>query len=74
MHDGRFDTLEEVVEHHDNGVQPHPNLDPRLRAPGGQPQQLDSSDQQKAALVAFLRTLTDNALLEDVRFADPFRE
>jgi cytochrome c peroxidase len=74
MHDGRFDTLEEVVEHYDNGVQPHPNLDPRLRTPGGQPQQLNLSDPQKAALVAFLRTLTDEALVEDERFVDPFRE
>lgn len=74
MHDGRFDTLEEVVEHYDNGVQPHPNLDPRLRTPGGQPQQLNLTDPQKAALVAFLRTLTDDALIEDERFVDPFRE
>lgn len=74
MHDGRFDTLEEVVEHYDNGVQPHENLDPRLRAPGGQPQQLNLSDAQKAALAAFLRTLTDDALVSDVRFGDPFRE
>lgn len=72
MHDGRFDTLEEVVDHYDHGVQPHPNLDPRLRAPGGQPQQLGLDDGQKAALVAFLRTLTDEALLEDARFGDPF--
>jgi cytochrome c peroxidase len=74
MHDGRFDTLEEVVEHYDNGVEAHPNLDPRLRMPGGQPQQLNLSDAQKAALVAFLRTLTDEALGEDVRFGDPFRQ
>jgi cytochrome c peroxidase len=74
MHDGRFETLEDVVEHYDNGVQAHPNLDPRLRVPGGQPQQLNLSDAQKAALVAFLRTLTDDALVDDVRFGDPFRE
>lgn len=74
MHDGRFDTLEQVVEHYDSGVQAHPNLDPRLRAPGGQPQRLNLSDAQKAALVAFLRTLSDDALRDDVRFSDPFRE
>jgi len=32
MHDGRFRTLEEVIEHYDSGVRPHPNLDFRLRA------------------------------------------
>jgi len=31
MHDGRFKTLEEVVEHYSNGVQAHPNLDWSLR-------------------------------------------
>ncbi len=31
MHDGRFETLEEVVEHYSNGVQAHPNLDWSLR-------------------------------------------
>jgi cytochrome c peroxidase len=75
MHDGRFDTLEQVVEHYDNGVQDHPNLDPRLRAPGGgPPQNLGLDPMQKAALVAFLRTLTDDALLADPKFSDPFRE
>jgi cytochrome c peroxidase len=31
MHDGRFKTLEEVVEHYNSGVQDHPNLDFNLR-------------------------------------------
>ncbi|MEM9458008.1 MAG: cytochrome c peroxidase [Myxococcota bacterium] len=75
MHDGRFDTLAQVVEHYDSGVQPHPNLDPRLRmpGPGGQPQRLNLSDPEKAALVEFMHTLTDDALAQDERFADPFR-
>ncbi|NNC93975.1 MAG: cytochrome-c peroxidase [Chitinophagales bacterium] len=30
MHDGRFETLEEVVDHYNDGVQPHENLDWRL--------------------------------------------
>ena len=30
MHDGRLATLEDVIEHYDNGVQPHQNLDRRL--------------------------------------------
>jgi cytochrome c peroxidase len=74
MHDGRFATLEEVVDHYDNGVQPHPNLDPRLRDPQGMPRRLNLDDNAKAALVAFLETLTDDALGEDPRFADPFRD
>ncbi|MEM6929557.1 MAG: cytochrome c peroxidase [Myxococcota bacterium] len=72
MHDGRLETLEDVVEHYDSGVQDHPNLDGRLRR-GGQPQRLNLSAQERAALVAFLETLTDDVLAEDPRFADPFR-
>jgi len=74
MHDGRFATLIEVVEHYNSGVKPHPNLDPRLRGPNNQPRRLNLTPAEKSALVAFLRTLTDDALLEDPRFADPFKK
>lgn len=72
MHDGRFATLAEVVDFYDRGVQAHPNLDPRLRGPGGVPRRLDLTAEERAALVAFLGTLTDDALLTDPRFSDPF--
>jgi cytochrome c peroxidase len=75
MHDGRFDTLEKVVEHYNTGVKLHPNLDPRLRVPGTQPpepRRLDLSPDESAALVAFLRTLTDEAIIADEKYADPF--
>lgn len=57
MHDGRFGTLEEVVEHYAGGVRRSPTLDPNLakHPPGGVP--LSEADQR--ALVAFLKTLTD---------------
>ena len=60
MHDGRFRTLEEVVEHYATGVQRSPTLDPNLakHPDGGVP--LCAADQQ--ALVAFLKTLTDARL------------
>lgn len=72
MHDGRFATLEQVVDHYDSGVQNNPGLDPGLRTPTGQVRRLNLSPNDKAALVAFLKTLTDQAFLTDVRFADPF--
>jgi cytochrome c peroxidase len=72
MHDGRFATLDEVIDHYDHGVQAHPNLDRRLRRPDGTPQRLNLSAADKAALRAFLLTLTDDALRDDPRFADPF--
>jgi cytochrome c peroxidase len=72
MHDGRFKTLEEVVEFYNSGVQNNPGLDPRLRGPGGAPVRLNLTATQKAALVAFMRALTDDAFLTDPRLANPF--
>lgn len=75
MHDGRFSTLEQVVEHYNSGIQAGPALDNRLRGggAGGAPQRLNLPEADKAALVAFLRTLTDTALLSDPKFSTPFR-
>ena len=71
MHDGRFATLEEVVEHYNSGVQNHPNLDNPLRRNGGV-RRLNLSDEEKRALVAFLHTLSDYELALDPKFANPF--
>lgn len=58
MHDGRFATLEEVIEHYDHGIQSSATLDPNLAkhlSHGG----LGLSDEDKKALVAFLKALSD---------------
>ncbi len=73
MHDGRFATLEEVVEHYSSGVKNHPNLSPQLRLPNGQPRLANLAPQDKAALVAFLKTLTDGVITNDVKFSNPFK-
>ncbi|MEZ4985629.1 MAG: cytochrome c peroxidase [Saprospiraceae bacterium] len=73
MHDGRFATLEEVVEHYNSGVQDHPNLGNALRDPNGNPIRLNLTDQEKTDLVNFLKTLTDDALVTDERFGNPFK-
>jgi len=80
MHDGRFATLEQVVDFYSTGVVNHPNLSPQLRLPPGPPgspppppRRLNLSNDQKAALVAFLKTLTDTSVTTDVKFQDPFR-
>ena len=61
MHDGRFRTLEDVIEHYSTGVVRSLTLDPNLakHPDGGVP--LSATD--KRALVAFLKTLTDEQLL-----------
>lgn len=73
MHDGRLATLIDVVEHYVSGVQLGPALDNKLRLPNGTPLRLALSPTDKAALVAFMRTLTDETLASDSRFATPFR-
>jgi cytochrome c peroxidase len=57
MHDGRFATLQEVVEHYSTGVQRSATLDPNLaKHPDGG---LHLSAEDRRALVAFLKTLTE---------------
>lgn len=69
MHDGRFKTLEEVVEHYNSGIKESPTLDPALRATMNTGLRLTAQD--KADLVAFLHTLTDHTLAKDSRYTDP---
>lgn len=73
MHDGRFATLEEVIDHYSNGVQNHPNLSNQLRQ-GNQVRHGNFNNGERAALVAFLRTLTDNQFINDERYGNPFVE
>jgi cytochrome c peroxidase len=59
MHDGRFETLEQVIDHYDHGVERSATLDPNLAKHPAEGLKLKPED--KAALVAFLKTLTDPA-------------
>ena len=72
MHDGRFATLEEVVEHYSTGILDHPNLSDELKS-GNQPRKMNFSAQEKADLISFLHTLTDMEFAADDRFSDPFK-
>ncbi|NND72533.1 MAG: cytochrome-c peroxidase [Rhodothermales bacterium] len=73
MHDGRFATLREVVDHYSDGVEAHQNLSDELKDESGQPLRFTLSETDKQALVAFLHSLTDNKMLNDPKFSDPFR-
>jgi cytochrome c peroxidase len=68
MHDGRFSSLQEVVEFYNSQVQDTPNLDQSLR----DPVQLGLTPQEVQQLVAFLGTLTDDEFLTSELFSDPF--
>jgi cytochrome c peroxidase len=67
MHDGRFVTLTQCLNHYSGGnLYQSATLDPAL-APNGIP----LSAQEKADLIAFLGTLTDYTLMEDPKFSEP---
>ncbi|HEX8424750.1 cytochrome-c peroxidase [Hymenobacter sp.] len=72
MHDGRFQTLEEVVDHYNEHIDTN-SADPILllsNTPGGT--KLDLTATEKRQLVAFLKTLTDSTFIQDARFSNPF--
>ena len=66
MHDGSIETLEGVIAHYAERGRPHANLDARIGT-------IHLSPQNKKDLHAFLESLTDEALLRDSRFSDPWR-
>jgi cytochrome c peroxidase len=72
MHDGRFTTLAQVIEFYDSEVKANPGLSTHLRAADGSPLRLGMSAAEKAALEAFLRTLTDSTFLRAPKFSNPF--
>ena len=60
MHDGRFTTLEEVVEHYDSGGKYSTTVDPLMKKLGVG---LQLTNQEKKDLVSYLKTLTDNEFI-----------
>ena len=73
MHDGRFETLSDVIDHYSDGLANHPNLDQRLRDTNGNPLRLNISANEKHAIISFLNTLTDHEMITDPKFSDPFK-
>jgi len=58
MHDGRFQTLEEVIDHYNEGAHFADNIDPLINT-----KSLGLSEEHKKALVAFLHALTDTSFV-----------
>jgi cytochrome c peroxidase len=74
MHDGRFATLEQVIDHYSTGIKEHKNLHALLRDPlTGKAAKMNFTADEKQALIAFLNTLTDEKLVNDARFSNPFK-
>jgi cytochrome c peroxidase len=68
MHDGRFATLKDVMDHYDNGMANTENLDPQFI--NGTQLGIPLSEDEKNAIIAFLKTLTDDNFLLDNRFSE----
>lgn len=65
MHDGRFETLQQVLEHYNSGIVQSPTLDTLLQAG------IPLNAQEKQDIINFLYTLTDYEFLYDKKFDDP---
>ena len=65
MHDGRFETLTEVIKHYNSGIEQSPTLSKELQKP------MALTDNERTELVAFLKTLTDKEFLFNPRFSYP---
>jgi cytochrome c peroxidase len=66
MHDGRFSTLKQCLDHYTNGITNMTNIDPLLQSGS-----IQLSAQDKDDIIAFLNTLTDYKFLGDKRFKYP---
>lgn len=79
MHDGRFETLAEVVEHYSGNGKGVANEDPFIRqigfpVVGTNPVRYSGlTDYQKKAIVKFLHTLTDTAFVNNPDIQNPFK-
>lgn len=69
MHDGRLNTLEEVVEHYNSGLKPSAYLDPALENTRNTGLRLNAT--QKKDLINFLKTLTDYSLIKHPAYSEP---
>jgi cytochrome c peroxidase len=69
MHDGRFATLDEVIEHYSSGIHMSPTIDPLIEFGSQGGVQLDA--QEKYLLKKFLLTLTDQKFVTNPNFQDP---
>ena len=78
MHDGRFNTLEEVLDHYDRGIRKSSTLSAlimeadNLHKDGNDRISLNLTEEEKSAIIAFLHTLTDEEFVTAERFSNPY--
>ncbi|MEZ0148173.1 MAG: cytochrome-c peroxidase [Candidatus Reddybacter sp.] len=78
MHDGRFASLEAVLDHYNEGIQISSTLSPLIMEADNIEQGVDAqvglnlTAKEKAAIIAFMHTLTDHQFLSDEKLSNPF--
>jgi cytochrome c peroxidase len=74
MHDGRFNTLEEVLEHYNSHIKASATLSPFIRNNSNElhGKTLMLTMEEKKDIIAFLNMLTDSAFVSNPQFSDPF--
>ncbi|HET6277828.1 MAG TPA: cytochrome c peroxidase [Candidatus Polarisedimenticolia bacterium] len=79
MHDGRFATLEEVLDHYNEGIRVSSTLSPLIVEADNLPADgvpteisLHLSEDEKRAIIVFLHTLTDEHFITAEAFSNPF--
>jgi cytochrome c peroxidase len=70
MHDGRYETLEQVVEFYSDSLRTSPTVDPLMPNDNGG---FHWTNLEKVQLVAFLKTLTDNSFINNPEYSNPFK-
>jgi cytochrome c peroxidase len=70
MHDGRFKTLEEVIDFYSSGIKISPTIDSKMEFAhqGGS----KFTKLEKTKIIAFLKTLSDSSFLKNKQFSSPF--
>jgi cytochrome c peroxidase len=79
MHDGRFATLEQVLDHYNEGIHVSSTLSPLILEADNRPAfdvptaaSLHLSEEEKRAVIAFLHALTDEHFISEEQFSNPF--
>ena len=78
MHDGRFDNLEQVLDHYNEGIKRSDTLSPLIMEADNLGKlakdriSLNLSGEEKQAIIAFLQTLTDQNFVTAEKFSNPF--
>jgi len=73
MHDGRFKTLDEVIDHYSQHIQESASLSAFLRGESNEPggRSLKLLPHEKKEIIAFLNMLTDSSFVNNPAFSDP---